>query len=315
MKITVIGAGNVGATAAQVLANKELANDIWMVDIAEGIAKGKALDMYESMPILHSDSKIFGTSNYEDTANSDIIIMTAGLARKPGMSRDDLLVKNAAIVSSCVAQAVKYSPDATFIVVSNPLDVMTYVTLKVTGLPKHKVIGMAGILDTARYRSFISMETGYSMRDIQAQLLGGHGDTMVPLPRFTTVAGIPVTDLISKEKLDAIVTRAKNGGIEIVNYLQTGSAYYAPGAASVEMAEAIVNDQKRILPCTVLLEGEYGMDDVCVGVPIKIGKGGIEQIIELNLNEEEMAEFKKSAEHVKKTIQQAMELINSQKEE
>jgi len=313
MKITVIGAGNVGATVAQLLANKELAKEIWMVDIAEGLAKGKSLDMYESMPVLHSDSHIYGTSDYKDTADSDIVIMTAGLARKPGMTRDDLLVKNNEIVSSCVSQAVKFSPNAIFIVVSNPLDVMTYITLKVTGLPKHKVIGMAGILDTARYRSFISMETGYSMRDIQAQLLGGHGDTMVPLPRYTTVAGIPVTDLIAKEKLDEIVKRAKNGGIEIVNYLQTGSAYYAPGAAAVEMAEAIVKDQKRVLPCTVLLNGEYGMDDVCVGVPIKIGKGGIEQIIELNLNEEEKAEFTKSAEHVKTTIKQAIELIESKK--
>ncbi len=310
MKITVIGAGNVGATVAQILANKELANEIYMVDISVGIAKGKALDMYESMPILQSDSHIYGTDNYEETAGSHIVIMTAGLARKPGMSRDDLLVKNAEIVTSCVSQAVKYSPDAYFIVVSNPLDVMTYVTLKVTGLPKHKVIGMAGILDTARYRSFISMATGYSMRDIQALLLGGHGDTMVPLPRYTTVAGIPVTEILSKEKIDEIVNRAINGGIEIVNYLKTGSAYYAPGAAAVEMAESIIKDQKRILPCTVLLDGEYGMTDVCVGVPIKIGKDGIEEIIQLKLTEDEMALFTKSAEHVKNTIQQAMQLIN-----
>lgn len=309
MKITVIGSGNVGATAAQILANKELANDVYLVDILEGVAKGKALDMYESMPILQSDARIHGTSDYAETAGSDIIIITAGLARKPGMTRDDLLVKNAAIVSSCASQAIKYSPNAYFIVVSNPLDVMTYVTLKVTGLPKNKVIGMAGILDTARYRSFISMETGYSMRDIQAQLLGGHGDTMVPLPRFTTIAGIPVTDLIPKEKLDKIVERAKNGGIEIVNYLQTGSAYYAPGTAAVEMAEAIVKDQKRVLPCTVYLDGEYGISDVCVGVPIKLGKNGIEEIIELKLNNEEKALFDDSANHVKKTIQQAMELI------
>ncbi len=309
MKITVIGSGNVGATAAQILANKELANDVYLVDILEGVAKGKALDMYESMPILQSDARIHGTSDYAETAGSDIIIITAGLARKPGMTRDDLLVKNAAIVSSCASQAIKYSPNAYFIVVSNPLDVMTYVTLKVTGLPKNKVIGMAGILDTARYRSFISMETGYSMRDIQAQLLGGHGDTMVPLPRFTTIAGIPVADLIPKEKLDKIVERAKNGGIEIVNYLQTGSAYYAPGTAAVEMAEAIVKDQKRVLPCTVYLDGEYGISDVCVGVPIKLGKNGIEEIIELKLNNEEKALFDDSANHVKKTIQQAMELI------
>ncbi len=313
MKVTVIGAGNVGATAAHTLANKELANEIWMVDISEGIAKGKALDMYESMPILQSDSRVFGTSDYSDTANSDIVIMTAGLARKPGMSRDDLLVKNNEIVSSCVSEAVKYSPNAIFIVVSNPLDVMTYITLKVTGLPKNKVLGMAGVLDTARYRSFISMETGYSMRDIQAQLLGGHGDSMVPLPRFTTVAGIPVTDFIPKERLDEIVKRAKNGGGEIVNYLQTGSAYYAPGTAAVEMAESIIKDQGRVLPCTVLLDGEYGVNDVCVGVPIKIGKNGIEQVIELNLNEQELSEFKASAAHVKDTINQALELINANK--
>ncbi|MBE2189861.1 MAG: malate dehydrogenase [Candidatus Kapabacteria bacterium] len=312
MKVTVIGAGNVGATVAQILANKELANDIYMVDIDEGIAKGKALDMYESMPILQSDARIHGTNDYAETAGSHIVIMTAGLARKPGMSRDDLLVKNAAIVSSCVSQAVKYSPDAYFIVVSNPLDVMTYVTLQVTGLPKHKVIGMAGILDTARYRSFISMATGYSMRDIQALLLGGHGDTMVPLPRYTTVAGIPVTELLSKEKIDEIVNRAINGGIEIVNFLKTGSAYYAPGTAAVEMAEAIIKDQKRILPCTVLLDGEYGIGDVCVGVPIKIGKDGIEEIIQLKLTSDEQAMFTKSAEHVKATIKQAMELISNQ---
>jgi len=309
MKITVIGAGNVGATVAQILANKELANEIYMVDIADGIAKGKALDMYESMPILQSDSRIYGTDNYEETAGSHIIIMTAGLARKPGMSRDDLLVKNAEIVSSCVGPAVKYSPDAYFIVVSNPLDVMTYVTLRVTGLPKHKVIGMAGILDTARYRSFISMATGYSMKDIQALILGGHGDTMVPLPRYTTIAGIPLTEVLPQDKIGEIVNRTINGGIEIVNFLKTGSAYYAPGTAAVEMAEAIVKDQKRILPCTVLLDGEYGFNDVCVGVPIRIGKDGLEEIIQLKLTDDEMALFTKSAEHVKNTIQQAMQLI------
>lgn len=310
MKVTVIGAGNVGACSAQMLAVKELANEVWLLDVNEGVAKGKALDMYETMPILGTDSKIFGTSNYADTANSDIIVMTAGLARKPGMSRDDLLVKNAEIVNYCLAEAVKYSPNAYFIVVSNPLDVMTYVGLKVTGLPRHKVMGMAGILDTARYNSFISMETGYSMKDIQSQLLGGHGDTMVPLPRFTTVGGIPVTDLISKERLDEIVTRAKNGGIEIVNYLQTGSAYYAPGTAAVEMCEAIIKDQKRILPCTVMLDGEYGYTDVCLGVPVVLGKGGVEKIIELNLNADEKALLDNSQGHVKKTIEDAKALLN-----
>lgn len=310
MKITVIGAGNVGATVAQMLANKELANDIYLLDIDEGIAKGKALDMYETMPILGSNSRIHGTVDYAETAGSDIVVITAGLARKPGMTRDDLLVKNNQIVSYCATNAVKYSPNAYFIVVSNPLDVMTYVALKVTGLPRHKVMGMAGILDTARYRAFISMETGYSMKDIQAQLLGGHGDTMVPLPRYTTIAGIPVTEFIAKERLDEIVERAKKGGGEIVAYLKTGSAYYAPGTAAVEMCEAIVKDQKRVLPCTVLLDGEYGQKDVCLGVPIVIGKNGIEKIIELDLNAEEKADFDNSANHVKGTIQEALELFS-----
>jgi len=310
MKVTVIGAGNVGATAAQMLANKELANDIVMVDINEGIAKGKALDMYETMPILGSDSRVFGTSDYADTKDSDIVIITAGLARKPGMSRDDLLVKNNEIVSSCAKQAFEASPNAYFIVVSNPLDVMTYVTLKVTGLPRERVLGQAGVLDTARYRSFISMETGVSMKDIQCQLLGGHGDTMVPLPRFTTIGGIPVTDFIAPERLDEIVERAKKGGGEIVKLLQTGSAYYAPGTAAVEMAEAIIKDQKRVLPCTVMLEGEYGHNDVCVGVPIVIGKNGMEKLIELNLTEDEKTLFDNSASHVKGTIKEAMELFS-----
>lgn len=310
MKITVIGAGNVGATVAQMLANKELANDIYLLDIDEGIAKGKALDMYETMPILGSNSRIHGTTDYAETAGSHIVVITAGLARKPGMTRDDLLVKNNQIVSHCATNAFKYSPDAYFIVVSNPLDVMTYVTLKVTGLARHKVMGMAGILDTARYRAFISMETGYSMKDIQAQLLGGHGDTMVPLPRYTTIAGIPVTEFIAKERLDEIVDRAKKGGGEIVAYLKTGSAYYAPGTAAVEMCEAIVKDQKRVLPCTVLLDGEYGQNDVCLGVPIVIGKNGVEKIIELDLNQEEKADFDNSANHVKGTIKEALELFN-----
>jgi len=309
MKITVIGAGNVGATTAQLLANKELANEIYIVDILEGIPEGKALDMYESMPIMESDAKIFGTNNYDVTKDSDIIIQTAGLARKPGMSRDDLLVKNAEIVSSCIENAFKYSPNAYFIIVSNPLDVMTYVSLKVTGLPRTKVFGMAGILDTARYRSFISMELGVSMQDIQGLILGGHGDTMVPLPRFTTVAGIPVSDLIPKERLDAIVARTAGGGGEIVKYLKTGSAYYAPAAAVAQMVESIVYDQKRILPCSVLLDGEYGYKDVVVGVPVILGKNGVEKIIELKLNEEEKELLKKSAEHVTATIKEAMELI------
>ncbi|MDQ1267306.1 MAG: malate dehydrogenase [Bacteroidota bacterium] len=309
MKITVIGAGNVGATTAQLLANKELANEVYIVDILEGIPEGKALDMYESMPILESDTKIYGTNNYDVTANSDIVIQTAGLARKPGMSRDDLLVKNAEIVSGCIENAFKYSPNAYYLIVSNPLDVMTYVAGKVTGLPRTRVFGMAGILDTARYRSFISMELGVSMQDIQGLILGGHGDTMVPLPRFTTVAGIPITDLIAKERLDEIVKRTAGGGGEIVKYLKTGSAYYAPAAAAVQMVESIVCDQKRILPCSVLLDGEYGYKDVVVGVPAMLGKNGIEKVIELKLNEDEKALLQTSVDHVTQTIKEAMELI------
>jgi malate dehydrogenase len=310
MKITVIGAGNVGATVAQLLANQELASEIIIVDVLEGIPEGKALDMYESMPIMGSDSKIFGTNSYEMTADSDIVIQTAGLARKPGMTRDDLLVKNAEIVSSCISNAFKYSPNAYYIIVSNPLDVMTFLAAKITNLPRHKVIGMAGILDTARYRSFISMELNVAMQDIQGMILGGHGDTMVPLPRFTTVAGIPLTDLLPKEKIDAICTRAANGGGEIVKYLKTGSAYYAPAAAAVQMVESIVRDQKRILPCSVMLEGEYGVSDVVVGVPVKLGKGGMEEILELKLNDEEMASFNNSVGHVRETIDEAKKLLN-----
>lgn len=310
MKITVIGAGNVGATVAQLLANAELANEIILVDVLEGIPEGKALDMYESMPIMESDSKIFGTNTYEMTANSDIVIQTAGLARKPGMSRDDLLVKNAEIVSSCMQNAFQHSPNAYYIIVSNPLDVMTYLAYQITKLPRAKVVGMAGILDTARYRSFISMELGVSMQDIQGMILGGHGDTMVPLPRFTTVAGIPITDLLPKERIDAICARAAGGGGEIVKYLKTGSAYYAPAAATVQMVESIVKDQKRILPCSVMLNGEYGVNDVVVGVPVKLGKGGVEQVIELNLNDEEKTLFHNSVNHVRKTIEEAKALLN-----
>lgn len=309
MKITVIGAGNVGATCAQLLANDELANEIYVVDILEGIPEGKALDMYESMPIRESDSKIYGTNNYELTKDSDIVIQTAGLARKPGMSRDDLLVANADIVSSCIRNAFKYSPNAYYIIVSNPLDVMTYVSLKVTGLPRNKVFGMAGILDTARYRSFISMATGYSMQDISALILGGHGDTMVPLPRYTTVAGIPLTDILSADKIDEIVKRTAGGGGEIVKYLKTGSAYYAPAAAAVQMVESMVKDQKRILPCSVLLQGEYGYNDLVLGVPAVLGKNGVEQVIELKLNDAEKALLKTSADHVVTTNKEAMALI------
>ncbi len=312
MKITVIGGGHVGATCAQLIANAELAKDVYLVDIIDGIPQGKALDMYESMPVNESDTRIYGVNSYEETKDSDIVVITAGLARKPGMSRDDLVIKNANIVKSCAESAIKYSPEAYYIIVSNPLDVMTYLALKVTGLPKHKVFGMAGILDTARYRSFISMELGVSMQDIQGLILGGHGDTMVPLPRFTTVAGIPVNDLIPKERMDAICARAAGGGGEIVKYLKTGSAYYAPASAVVQMIESIVRDQKRILPCSVLLEGEYGYDDVLVGVPVVLGKGGVEKVIELKLNDDEKAALNTSVDHVRTTIADAMEMIKNQ---
>jgi malate dehydrogenase len=302
MKITVIGAGNVGATTAQRLADRELAHHVVLLDVAEGIPQGKGLDMFQSMPIEGSDTRILGTNDYADTANSDIVIITAGLARKPGMSRDDLLAKNAEIVKSCAEQAFAVSPNAFFIIVSNPLDVMTYVALKATGLPRNKVLGMAGVLDAARYRTFIAMELDVSVKDINAFVLGGHGDTMVPLPRFTTVAGIPISELMPQERIDAIVHRTANGGAEIVNYLKTGSAYYAPSDSTVEMVECIIKDKRRILPCAVLLEGEFGLDNVVVGVPIKVGKNGMEKIIEISLTEEEKASLHRSAQDVKDNI-------------
>jgi malate dehydrogenase len=298
MKMTVIGAGNVGATTAQRIADKELAHEVVLVDIAEGIPQGKGLDMFESMPVEASDSRIIGTNTYEETAGSDFVIITAGLARKPGMSRDDLLAANAKIVGSCAENAFKYSPNAFYIIVSNPLDVMTYVTLQKTGLPRNKVLGMAGVLDTARYRTFIAMELNVSVEDIQAFVLGGHGDTMVPLPRYTTVAGVPISELIPQD-IDAILHRTRNGGIEIVNHLKTGSAYYAPSASAVQMVECIVKDKRRILPCAVMLKGEYGLNDIVVGVPIKVGKNGMEEIFQIELSEAEQAELNKSAEDVK----------------
>ncbi|MFP4370066.1 MAG: malate dehydrogenase [Candidatus Kapaibacterium sp.] len=309
MKITVIGAGHVGATTAQLIANQELANEVQLVDILEGIPQGKALDMYESMPVLGSDTRIYGTNDYEPTKGSDIVVITAGLARKPGMTREDLLVKNASIVKSCAEQAYKYSPDAYFIIVSNPLDVMTYLAYKTINIDKSKIVGMAGILDTARYRSFISMELNVSMQDIQALLLGGHGDTMVPLPRFTTVSGIPVQDLIPGDRLDAIVQRTIKGGGEIVKYLKEGSAYYAPASAVVQMIESIVKDQKRVFPCSVYLDGEYGYYDTVLGVPVKLGKGCVEEVLQLKLNDDEKKLFDDSYEFVKKNIKEAVELV------
>jgi malate dehydrogenase len=299
MKVTVVGAGNVGATCADVLAHKEIANEIILLDIKEGFAEGKALDIWETSPINLYDSRTIGSTNdYTMTANSDVVVITSGLPRKPGMSRDDLIATNAGIVKSVTENIVKYSPDAKIIIVSNPLDVMTYCAYLTAKTDPSKVFGMAGVLDTARYRSFLAMELDVSPKDIQAVIMGGHGDTMVPLPRYTTVSGIPVTELISKEKLDEIIERTKFGGGEIVKLLGT-SAWYAPGAAAAQMVEAIVRDQKRIFPVCAWLQGEYGLSDIYLGVPVVLGKNGIERIIELDLNTEEKALLAESAEAVK----------------
>ena len=302
MKITVIGAGNVGATTAQRLAEKEF-GDIVLVDIVEGLPQGKGLDLMEAGPIYNYDCKIIGTNSYEETDNSDLVVITSGLPRKPGMSRDDLVKVNADIVKSVVGQVVEKSPDAILIVVSNPLDVMTYVTYKVSKFPRERVIGMAGVLDTSRMRNFIAMELNVSVENVHTFVLGGHGDTMVPLARYTTVAGIPVTELIPEDRLDAIVKRTRDGGAEIVSLLKTGSAFYAPAASIVEMIDSIVKDKKKILPCTVLCNGEYGFDDIFIGLPVKLGKRGLEQIIEIKLNKEESEALKKSADAVKKLCQ------------
>jgi malate dehydrogenase len=301
-KITVVGAGNVGATTAQRVAEKELARSVVMVDVVEGIPQGKGLDQWQSAPIEGFDSRIIGTNGYAETAGSDVVIITAGIARKPGMSRDDLLNTNAGIVKQVAEQIKATSPNAVVIVVSNPLDVMCYVAKEVTGFPRERVIGMAGVLDTARYRAFLAEAVDVSVRDIQAMVLGGHGDTMVPLISYTTVSGIPITQLIDKAKLDAIVDRTRNGGAEIVKHLKTGSAYYAPSAGAVQMAEAIVNDQRRILPCAAWLEGEYGMKGLFLGVPCKLGRGGLQQVIEVELTADERAALSKSAEAVREPM-------------
>jgi malate dehydrogenase len=301
-KITVVGAGNVGATAAQRVAEKELARTVVMVDVAEGIPQGKALDQWQSAPIEGFDSRVIGTNGYDETKDSDIVIITAGIARKPGMSRDDLLNTNAGIVKSVAEQVAKSSPGAILIIVSNPLDVMCYVAMKASGFPRERVIGMAGVLDTARYRAFLASELDVSVRDIQAMVLGGHGDTMVPLISYTSVSGIPITQLIDKAKLDAIVDRTRSGGAEIVKHLKTGSAYYAPSAGAVQMAEAIVNDQRRILPCAAWLQGEYGMKDLFLGVPCKLGRRGLEKVIEVQLTPDEKAALQKSADAVREPM-------------
>ncbi|MBA4072023.1 MAG: malate dehydrogenase [Gemmatimonas sp.] len=301
-KITVVGAGNVGATTAQRIAEKELARSVVMVDIADGIPQGKGLDQWESAPIELFDSRVTGTTGYEETAGSDIVVITAGIPRKPGMSRDDLLNTNAGIVSSCAAEVAKTSPNAIIIVVSNPLDVMCYVAMKVSGFPRERVLGMAGILDTARFRSFIAEKLDVSVRDIQAMVLGGHGDTMVPLISYTSISGIPITQFLSKEELEPLVVRARNGGGEIVKYLKTGSAYYAPSSGAVQMVEAIVNDQKRILPCAAWLEGEYGMKGLFLGVPCKLGRQGLIKVVEIDLTADEKAALAKSADAVREPM-------------
>lgn len=301
-KITVVGAGNVGATCANVCAHKELANEIVLLDIKEGVAEGKSLDMWQTAPINLYDSRITGSTNdYSKTANSEVVVITSGLPRKPGMSRDDLIATNAGIVKSVTENIIKYSPNAIIIVVSNPLDVMTYCAYLTAKAPKTRVMGMAGILDTARYRAFLATELGVSPKDIQALLLGGHGDTMVPLPRYTTVGGIPVTELVAEDKLNAIVERTKKGGGELVNLMGT-SAWYAPGAAAAQMVEAIVRDQKRVYPVCAWLEGEYGLKNIFVGVPVILGKGGIEKIIELQLTADEKKLLDDSATAVKEVM-------------
>jgi len=297
-KVTVIGAGNVGATLAQRIAETDLA-DVVLVDVVEGVPQGKALDLAESGPILGYDSRLTGTNNYDDTAGSDVIIITAGLARKPGMSRDDLLAANGDIVKACAAESGKRTPKAVMIVVTNPMDVMAFVAMKATGFPRERVFGMGGVLDSARFRAFIAMELKVSVENTHAFVLGGHGDTMVPLPRFSTVAGIPITELLSADQIGKLVDRTRNGGAEIVALLKTGSAYYAPSAATLEMVEAILLDKKKILPCSVLLEGEYGVKGVFAGVPVKLGDKGIEQVIEVKLNADEKAGFMRSVEAVK----------------
>lgn len=302
MKVTVVGAGNVGATCANVLAHKDFLQEVVLLDIKEGVSEGKALDVWESAAINHFSTRLTGvTGDYARTAGSEVVVITSGLPRKPGMSRDDLISTNASIVKSVTENVIRHSPNAIIVIVSNPLDVMTYCAYLTAKVDSHRVFGMAGILDTARYKAFLADEIGCSPKDIQALLLGGHGDTMVPLPRYTTVGGIPVTELVSDEKLNAIIERTKKGGGEIVNLLGT-SAWYAPGAAAAQMVEAICKDEKRIYPCCAWLSGQYGLEKIYLGVPVVLGKKGIEKIIELKLNDKEEALLKASAEHVKEVM-------------
>ncbi len=301
-KISVIGAGNVGASVAQYAAEKEL-GDVVLVDVVDGIPQGKALYLLQAGPIHRYDSLVTGSNGYDETAGSDVVVITAGLARKPGMTRDDLLFKNAEIVGSVVEQVVARSKDAILVLVTNPLDAMVQLAWKKSGFPHKRVVGMAGVLDSARFRTFIARELNVSVENVTAFVLGGHGDTMVPLPRYSTVAGIPITDLLSKEKIDALVTRTANGGAEIVNYLKSGSAYYAPAASAVEMVEAILKDKKKILPCAAYLDGQYATKGLYVGVPVKLGRSGVEQVIEIKLTPDEQAAFDKSAAAVRELVE------------
>jgi malate dehydrogenase len=301
-KISIIGAGFVGSTTAHWLAAKEL-GDIVLLDIVEGIPQGKGLDLYESAPIEGFDVKVIGSNDYADTAGSDVIVVTSGAPRKPGMSREDLIKVNANITRDCISKAAPLSPNAVIIMVNNPLDAMTYVAAEASGFPKERVMGQAGVLDSARYRTFIAMEAGVSVEDVQAMLMGGHGDEMVPLPRFSTIGGIPVTEFIAPDKLEKIVDRARKGGGEIVNLLKTGSAYYAPAAATAQMVEAVLKDKKRVIPVAAYLTGQYGLNDLYFGVPVILGAGGIEKIIELPLNEDELALLNKSAAAVRSTLE------------
>ncbi len=301
-KVTVIGAGNVGATAAQRIAEPGLA-DVVLVDIVEGLPQGKGLDLAEAAPVVGHDARILGTNDYADTAGSDVIVVTSGIARKPGMSRDDLIATNAGIVRDVVQKAVEQSPDAILIVVTNPLDVMCHVAMNASGFPRERVIGMAGVLDSARFRTFIAMELGVSVEDTHAFVLGGHGDTMVPLPRYSTVAGIPITELMSEDRVKALVDRTANGGAEIVALLKSGSAYYAPAASTFEMVDAILRDRKRVLPCATYLQGEYGVDGLFVGVPVVLGARGMERVIEIDLTADEKAAFERSAGAVRELVE------------
>lgn len=307
-KVTVIGSGNVGATVAQYVAEKNVA-DVVLIDIIEGMPQGKSLDMAEASPVHGHDRKLFGTNNYADTKDSEVIVITAGIARKPGMSRDDLLKTNASIVQTCAREGLKHSPDAVFVIVTNPLDVMTYLAWQTTKLPHNRVVGMAGVLDSARFQTFIGMELNMSVQDVRAMVLGGHGDLMVPIPRYSTVNGIPITELMSADRVESLCQRTRDGGAEIVGLLKTGSAWYAPGASAALMVEAILRDQNRLVPACVLADGQYGLKDVYVGLPAVLGKGGVKKVVELKLTDAEQSALKKSADSIRENIDAMNKLL------